>query len=628
MMKSVLIICLAVAVFILLIIAMAKRKHSRYSDLFFYSSVVIAAVGGFIFYGCGFAELKGNLFLAVVSTVFATLKMFLISNDYASIKDAAILQNDNMVLLFWVLHLLALYSTANAILTTLGMPIVMKMRAWDSKRKKNLVILYGINADSLTLGRDLLEDKKKSLLYIDEDADSAYVNEIIEMGAFYYLGSRAVGSECSFLKSMGVKKNKSLMVYAMSSEEEKNYAYALSLVNRLESMEIPKERTTLTLMANMELPYGRALQAYDGKYGYGSVLVIDRAYLVARSLVKQHPPCNYVAFDEQTAKAKEREVFRAVVVGFGSIGQAILKNLVINGQFENAGFHVAVFDPAYQTKAGYIFRNCQGMLENYDITFYDKGGQTVEFYQYIEEHVDTVNYFVVCTGNQKYNNEIAIGIENTVIHYGGKAKVFRCSYEGILEQYVDEHGSLINRTIDLYTADNLDIMKFDKCARKLNHIYRKGTSEEEDWKLAGYMDRMSCRASADFALSFMKMAGCTEEDVLQKGAWGRLTEVQMENLARTEHLRWCAFHYSMGYQRMPKEIFERRSQAYLEEKQKNGISKIRIQKDVSRRLHTCLVDWDELDEKSAEYRDITGDSAKDYKKDDCNNVMMLPELLQ
>ena len=628
MIKSILVIMLAILAFVLLILAMAKRKHSRYSDAFFYCSVVIAAVGGFILYGCAFSELTESIPLAVVNTVFATLKMFLVSNDYGSVKDAVILQSDYVVSLFWLLHLLALYSTANAILTTLGMPVVMVIRAGRSKLKKNVVIIYGITPESIELGRKLLRQKQHSVLYIDKNADNVLLNGIMEMGGLYYLNNQAVQSETGFIKGIGINKKKNLMVYALGNEEADNYDYAMRLKKQLDQLDIPTERTSLTLLANMELPYGRTLQAFDKKYGFGSVLVIDRAYLVARSLVKQFPPCNYVAFNRELAKAKDNEAFHAVIVGFGSIGQAILKNLVINGQFENAGFHVAVFDPDYQSKAGYMNRNCSGLMENYDIAFYEKSGQSLEFYQYIEENAEKIDYIVVCTGNEKTNNEIAIAVENTLLWKEGKASVFRCSYDDIICQHIDTDGTISYEKLDIYTQDNLDVKKFDQRAMRLNHIYCGGVSEEEDWKMAGFVDRMSSRASADFAPVFLNILGCSKEDVLERGVWEQLTEVQKENLSRTEHLRWCAFYYSIGYQRMSRDEFDKRCQAYMAEVEEKGSSRIKIQKDFTRRLHICLVTWEELDELTEEYRKITGDRNKDYKQDDTNNVMMLPKLLQ
>ena len=78
---------------------------------------------------------------------------------------------------------------------------------------------------------------------------------------------------------------------------------------------------------------------------------------------------------------------------------------------------------------------------------------------------------------------------------------------------------------------------------------------------------------------------------------------------------------------MPQEVFEKRCEKYRKEKNEKGSSRIKIQKDISERYHTCLVEWDELDALTKEYRTVTGDMKKDYKQDDRNNVLMVPKIL-
>ena len=101
----------------------------------------------------------------------------------------------------------------------------------------------------------------------------------------------------------------------------------------------------------------------------------------------------------------------------------------------------------------------------------------------------------------------------------------------------------------------------------------------------------------------------------------------LENLAITEHERWCAFHYCMGFRTMTKEEFDQRSQTYLKEKAENPKTKYRISKDVPARIHRCLIPWDDLDILSRDENAVTGGNV-DYKQMDRDNVTMLPQLLK
>ena len=384
MIRSLLVIVFAVIAFLLLIIAIAKKNHSHNSKSIFYASVIISAIGGFIIYGCSYAELIDNIILAIMFTMLSTLKMFLASNDFSGIADASFMQYNYMIILFWILHIIALYATANAIFTTLGIPLIIAIQSFIGQFKKSITIIYGIHEESLALGRDLLKKEKTLLIFIDHDATGNERNEILEMGGLYFLKSQAIQSQIGFLKGIGMKPGKKISVYAVSTKEQDNYSYVLGLKKAMEDLQISCEQTSLTMFGNMDMPYGKNLQSYQEEYGFGSVLVVDRAYLAAKTLVKNYPPCDYIEFDTNQAKASDHEVFHAVIVGFGNIGQAILKKLVIQGQFENAGFRVTVFDPNYKKNTGYLQKSLASMLNQYDIQFIAANGKSEEFYEYLE----------------------------------------------------------------------------------------------------------------------------------------------------------------------------------------------------------------------------------------------------
>ena len=66
MIKSILVIFFAVIAFLMFIVAIAKKHQSHNSKSIFYVSVIISAIGGFILYGCSYAELMDNMILAIV----------------------------------------------------------------------------------------------------------------------------------------------------------------------------------------------------------------------------------------------------------------------------------------------------------------------------------------------------------------------------------------------------------------------------------------------------------------------------------------------------------------------------------------------------------------------------------
>jgi hypothetical protein len=156
--------------------------------------------------------------------------------------------------------------------------------------------------------------------------------------------------------------------------------------------------------------------------------------------------------------------------------------------------------------------------------------------------------------------------------------------------------------------------KMDDRAKQINHYYcGEDGDAEKQWAECDYFSRMSCRASADFLTALFKRL-----ELLGKE---ELSEEFIENLSKTEHLRWCAFHYSMGFSKMDEETIKKRAERYLED------GTVRITKDMSLRQHACLVPWDELDKLSQYENSITGKNT-DYKQIDRDNIRVMIKVLK
>lgn len=613
------VIALAILFLILIILLATINKEKK---IVTYIIAVLICISGFVIYGSGFATKDENPFIAAIHTATATLKMFAGGNDIDKIASQKIMSYAGVRIFFEALHFLALAVTANAILTTFSAGIIRRIRRLMIK-KGNLAIIYGVNKESIDFGSSLAEDNKISVVYVDKDI-SEESKEVIRdrIDGLCVTDMNVVNPTVRFLRQVGAfKKNRKIMFYAMHTDEAENIDYSTKikdLLNRIKS--IPKERVSLVLLARMEMDYGVMFQAGDGEqYGFGSVNTVDRAYLTARYLVNHYPPCKYVEFDHEECMAKSD--FNAVIVGFGKIGQAVLKNLVMNGQFEGSNFHVTVYDSRLDEVMGGIRHELKAMFESYDIELVKMDVNSDSFYTDLKAR-KTLNYVAVCMNNASRANEIATDIQVFLYQSNVNADIFRCSNDGIC--YHNRKENMQNKE-SVFTKDNLDIDYADKRAMTMNYMYCSSNRSDqrtplEYWVNASYVDKMSSRASADFCTSYLRIIGKTEKEILEADSLG-VSEEQLENLAKTEHLRWCASFYAMGYRLMPREDFDRLAALYKED------SSVKIQKDDNKKLHTCLVPWEDLDRLSEEYSKITG-KQKDYKQDDRNNVLALPGLLR
>ena len=176
------------------------------------------------------------------------------------------------------------------------------------------------------------------------------------------------------------------------------------------------------------------------------------------------------------------------------------------------------------------------------------------------------------------------------------------------------------RTHWLYDSELLYSGELDQYAMELNHRYTGGKDKYEDWKNCDYFGKMSSRASVDYLMPLIRRI----KKMMNTDA---LTSEQRENLARSEHLRWCAFHYTFGFDVMSMEEFTQRVKDYQNEIREHGKSSIKITKDSKARRHVCLVDWDKLDEISRLENSITHGN-RNYKDSDRQNIDMVMSLMK
>ena len=237
----------------------------------------------------------------------------------------------------------------------------------------------------------------------------------------------------------------------------------------------------------------------------------------------------------------------------------------------------------------------------------------------VNRNARSIRYIAICTGNDLLNAEIAGELQPYLNRRGYTIPVYQCSPNGVRYKVNAEkvvcHG--------IYTPELLCSDQIDQMAMVLNHSYCGSGTARENWLKCDYFSRMSSRASADFSTALLHCAGVSSHEALEH--WDPQGEL-LENLSKTEHLRWCAFHYSMGFRAMRREEFEARAAIFRREQAETGSGKIRISKDLNQRIHACLIPWEELDELSARENAVTGKNT-DYKEADRKNVRAIPGVL-
>lgn len=616
---TVTIVLLSILLFCAMILNLAAKP--RFTRGLIGACSAISAIGGLILYGIGFSCTLSDPVQGVLRTVLAVCRMFAGINEYGSVSAAPLFASRFWQVTFWIVHLMAFYAAASAAISALGSAALKRLKFW-LQRYGSSVIIYGISDYTVEFGRSLMASGVHNVIYVGGKPDASCEAAINAAGSLVRSDLSALNPDRKFLKSLGSEKGSpNLTLYALDADENRNRLYAHALLAALEAAGVDTAHVKLVMRSSDESVDSGFTRTPD-RYGYGDVKNFTNVSLSARLLMQSMPPCDKMAFrDDGSAQGD----FDAIIVGFGKTGRSVLRYLTRNAQFVGSHFRAAVFSPASESENGYFCSSNPGLVENYDIQFHAADAKSRTFYDYLRSHASTLRYVVVCTGSQARDSEIASEVSAFLVQLSCDAAVCQCSARSISWS---EHPGEPLRYRTVYSADVIGSNAYDRMAMMLNYSYvnDKSVTPEEAWAGCDYFSRESSRASADFIRAFLRITGTREED-LNSESWKDKSPALLENLGITEHLRWCAFHYSMGFVSMPEDVLRARGERYRAEVEANGSSRLRIAKDLPHRMHACLCSWDELDQLSRIEETYTG-KYTDYKDMDVRNVLALPNVLR
>lgn len=588
-------ILLTAACFIAAILNLAL--DTRFKGRVMGVSAACAVALGIVFYGGAFAWAGGLSAATVLRALLAVCRMFGGVNDFSAVTAAPFFSGELAVTLFWAGHFLAFYVTASAAIAVLGQRLLKTLRI-QLLRRGSLALVYATSPDALRLVK---RDRTGRSLVVVTDRDSAAIAPAATtMGGVIFEGGAALCADPDFLRRIGVGSGRrELEVYCVGDDAAQNLRCAEAVLDALKARRFDAAQASLFLLGTPETRAVRLL-ASEGRYGYGTLVACTRYELAARLAIRRVPPWTLVRFD---AEGSALEDLRVVIVGFGQMGRAMLRHLIMFGQFEGGHFHAEVFDPRIDALSGPLRARYPELLSEYDVALRADSGESAAFYQRLQ--ADPPAMIALCTGSPKYNSELALELERFYAVRREKPPILQCAADGVIVGDVS------------YPLGDVEVKGIDRRAMVLNHVYCAGPSAEADWRACDPFSRASCRASVDFYPAFLHIAGV---DPAHGDHWPPAPAV-LENLGRTEHRRWCAFHLTMGYRPMSDAEFDARAARY-----RRG-EPIRIGKDTDAMTHACLVPWEALDALAEREREITG-SFTNYKAMDIDNVLAVPEILR
>jgi len=605
--------------------------------------IAISVGGGFVIYSYSYLATGAGLadtLSAALRGIFSTARMFIINEDYGSF--VVLTENVWLQILFWFFHVMALFAIQAALISLFGWKIIDYFRlrfGWH----REVFMIKGSDSKALLLGENIAThdkmrngrpDRNRLIVFLldeDEDAKKTYEKVFCFGGIIQVLNRKKDLSYYLNKAGLGKRKLKKKEFHIILFPNNKSSLDDVQhIVEYAKGKKVNPEHLDIFVFTETEWDresieaISQAKENDIRKYPY-TIHIINEIDLLLRQMIEIHHPvtCVGLNFDKEGVTARD---FTVMVIGFGTVGQQAFLRLIMNGQFVGSNMQAIVIDKEIVHKQKH-FVHCYPLLDPdlnsslniCEIKFMGIDARDKEFFDLLDGITD-VDYIIVASSDDELNKDTALDIRL----YYERRKVKNLPFIAVFEKngglYLKKHDEAKTRfgcREAIYKHSLVINDEVNRMAKAFHEVYG-GTPP---WYELDWFTQESNRAAADFIPAMLKLARIKEEDAENMPAL--VDDALAEILAQTEHLRWNAFHAVMGYQPMTMNKMHQQYESYL--KKEFPISYCR--KDPIAKLHICLVVWDELDEISKAYNEITGEK-RDFKKYDRDIIENIPKFLK
>ena len=342
--------------------------------------------------------------------------------------------------------------------------------------------------------------------------------------------------------------------------------------------------------------------------GKAEIHMFNEVSLTGRMFANSYPMLDSLpkaAVD--TATGMVNGSFKLLIVGFGELGQHMLKREICDSQFKGSSFSADIIADGSDV-ADYKV-DFAGELEAYKgVVFHEynayANGSVMKTLGSILGGIDEYTRIIVCTDDQSANLQIGMRIRRAFMDIGkplidASRRVFVWDPGRELKDCIK--GVRLGITLfgaldDIYTRHILIDEGLDSAAMQLNYVYYRQYHKDDDstpekvWAESAYLDKESSRASVLGERNILRLLGYDIVDVVNSDGRSDCAAEYAEKvkspaiislLAENEHLRWNAYHFVKGVLRWnPKE------QVILGATKANQIAEYN--------RHAALVPFDEL----------------------------------
>lgn len=512
----------------------------------------------------------------------------------------------------------AILLLGTTLLSNIGGSIIGRMRLLFLETigtKRNVYLVYGISRETVYLISDIRRcDKKATILLLQdrsEDGEQKERQEAWQNDAFQYGAAKVlIPSErpLDFLVHVTGRCRMHTYVILMNPTRWKNTSMLQSFCTSKDCHKMDR----IHFYVLYDRSKSERIAQAEGLRGW-DIHWISKEEMSARQALMSPSFLNVFPTADCRNGHIGREL-RLAVIGYSDTAEELF--CYLSSCIQTAGMRICIdwFDAEIDSKTAYFRIGRPELFKAVSLTLSEKEAGSMEFYQYFmkKEHLPD-GIFLVHEEGEK-NTELAFRMREFFRQQGRERIPVFARVDSVLEDREALEASAIcsfGCMEQIYSYDVLIGEKLDAMAKAVHcyyeNFYGKIGDMESFWKKSTLYEKQSSRAHAINIPWKLKSAGFQVAEGVRDDAFEKELADDPQllmNLSVGEHLRWEAKLFLEGWKTArPGELAPKQS------------------KDTGKKLHVCLVPWEELEQ----VEDYYGVRYRDLDK---HLVEALPDILQ
>ncbi|MDE6202694.1 MAG: hypothetical protein K2G19_04385, partial [Lachnospiraceae bacterium] len=482
--------------------------------------------------------------------------------------------------------------------------------------RQNIYLLYGLRRETVYLAGDIhRRNPKATILLLHDRSENPSAEDgnrkILENDLFQY-GAAKVSFTSEkpllFLIRIARKCRKQTFLILMDTVCQKNTAF----LEKLNLPSINKSVPGLHLYVLYEKEINECIAQEDTLLEW-DIHWISPGELAARQALMTPAFLDICPARECSFGRVSRNLSLAVV-GYSETAEELCRYLSSCVQTAGMTVSLLLFDREIGQKTAYFRFSNPELYKAISLNLSGIEPGTVEFYEFFSQKENCPDGIFFAGENENQNILYAFRLQKLLhCHKDRQIPIFVQKTSSHEHQRAFELSNLqsFGCMEQIYSYDVLINEELDAIAKAVHWHYqtynKTGKDMELAWRQASLYEQMSSRALAIHIPWKLKCAGFEKAPGSFDDAYEREladNPALMENLSIGEHLRWNAFLFASGWKTVSP-----------------GTLPAGARKDACKKLHVCLVSWEELKAVEEYYQ-------YDFQELDKHFVKALAQILQ